>query len=140
MRKQLHNIYFYFVTLPDRLYPFACEIEGRLVRGRQSYERAVANAFETYGPGRFGYKLTLYRGAFHLVGSILFITLSAVLSKYFFGSDVALYVLLGTAICALLLQEFYLQPLSHQQRARKGATDVLTWVLPIMIYLVLFAG
>ena len=128
------------VSLPDRLYPFKCEIEGRFVRGRRSYEQAVKHAFETYGPGRFGYKLLLYRETFHFIGALLFIVSAGLISKDLFGSDIALYVLLGSAILALSVQEFYVHPRKYGQRTQKGIADWSVWVLPMLAYLVFFAS
>ena len=126
------------MTLPDRLYPFACKVGGRRVRGRRSYERAAARAFKRYGLGRLGYKLTLYRETFHFIGSVIFIMLATLLSKRLFGSEAALYVLLAAAIAALSFQEFYVHPKNYGQHARKGIIDWLTWVTPMVLYLLFF--
>ncbi len=130
--------YEYFITLPDRFYPFANEIEGQWVRGRRSYERAATRAYRKYGAGRLGYKLDLYRELFHFLGSIMFITLATFISHRFFGGDTALYVLFGAAIFALSYQEFYLHPRRYKQRFGKGLTDWLTWVTPMLAYIFLF--
>lgn len=134
-RQPFTSLYQAIVELPDRLYPFANKIEGRMVRGKRSYEHALSAAFTDYGPGRFGYKLLLYRETFHFLGAILFITSAGLVSKVFFGSDVALYVLLGAAIIALSFQEFYIQPKRYGQRTQKGVTDMFTWIIPMMAYL-----
>ncbi len=135
MRTSIQKTYAYFITLPDRLYPFASEIEGQWVRGRRSYEQALDRAIDAYGFGHLGYKLSLYREIFHLVGSILFIFLATLISKTFFGSDVALYILFFAAIAALSYQEFYLHPKRYGQHIKKGVVDWLTWVMPVVIYL-----
>lgn len=135
MRSAFKNTYGYLVTLPDRLYPFKSEIEGQFVRGRRSYEQAVEKALSVYGEGRLGYKLMLYREAFHFVGSILFITFATLVSRDLFGSDVALYVLLSAAILALAYQEFYVHPKTFGQHVRKGVTDYLVWVVPMLVYI-----
>ncbi|MES2006673.1 MAG: hypothetical protein V4436_01030 [Patescibacteria group bacterium] len=132
------EVYLYFITLPDRLYPFRNEIEGKLVRGQRSYEQAVKVALEKYGLGRLGYRLMFYRETFHFLGSILFIISATVISKNLFGSDAALYVLLLAAIVALAFQEFYVHPKSFGQRTQKGIADWLVWVAPMVIYLLLF--
>jgi len=138
--RSFKKTYGFFLTLPDRFYPFSCKVGGRWVRGRRSYERAAARAFKVYGLGRLGYKLTLYRETFHFIGSILFIMSATFLSKNFFGSEAALYVLLWTAIAALSFQEFYVHPKKYGQRAKKGVIDWLTWVVPIALYAFLFSG
>jgi hypothetical protein len=138
VKKVLSTTYFYFLTLPDRLYPFKREIEGQWVRGQRAYEAAVADALTRYGLGRLGYKLMFYREVFHLIGSIIFIVCATAISKDLFGSDVALYVLLGAAILALSYQEFYVHPKIYSQHARKGIADWLVWVAPMIAYITLF--
>lgn len=135
MRNLLKKIYEFTETIPDRLYPFACEIEGRWVRGRRSYLHALNHAFETYGPHRLGYKLTVYRAGFHFLGAILFIIFSALISKELLGSEIALYVLLGAAIIALYFQEFHSHPKRYGQSRQKGIVDWLTWVIPMLVYI-----
>ncbi|MBX9906514.1 hypothetical protein K2X96_01280 [Patescibacteria group bacterium] len=129
------NIYEFMETVPDRLYPFACEIEGRLVRGRRSYMQALDRAVEMYGPHHFGYKLIVYRTAFHFLGSVFFIVCAALISQKLLGSEMALYVLLGAAIIALFVQEFYSHPKRYGQSRQKGILDWLTWVIPMMVYI-----
>jgi hypothetical protein len=130
--------YQYLVTLPDRLYPFKNEVEGESVRGRRSYEQAVNRALERYGLGRLGYKLMLYRETFHFLGSLLFIIFATVVARDLFGSETALYVLLAAAVLALTFQEFYVHPRSYGQHTKKGITDWSVWVVPMVIYLLLF--
>lgn len=124
-------------SIPDRLYPFATEIEGHFVRGRVAYSKAVADAWEKYGPNHLGYKLMVYRGAFHLLGSILFIVCATIISNDLFNSEIALYVLMGAAIAALFFQEFYVHPVRYSQTRPKGISDWLTWVIPMMVYITL---
>ncbi len=135
MREKLKNLYLYCETIPDRLYPFKVEIEGQLVRGQQAYMKTLADAWEKYGAYNMGYKLTVYRGAFHFVGSLWFIVCAAVLSHRFLDSEIALYVLMGAAIAALFYQEFFIHPRQYNQKSRKGISDWLTWVIPMMVYL-----
>ncbi len=135
MRQLFSQIYEFIETIPDRLYPFANEIEGRWVRGRRSYLNALNNAFLTYGPQRLGYKLTFYRASFHLLGAVLFIIFATLLSQKLFGSDRALYVLMATAIVVLFIQEFHLHPKRYGQSRQKGVVDWLTWVIPMVTYL-----
>lgn len=137
MSNFLKKLYTFIETLPDRLYPFACEIEGKWVRGQQSYKNAMDQAFETYGPHRLGLRLTIYRGVFHFVGSILFIIFAALLSRELFGSEVALYVLMAAAIIALALQEFHTHPKRFKQPRIKGIFDWLTWIVPMVAYVLL---
>ena len=135
MRKLFSHTYAFFLTFPDRFYPFSCTVRGKQVRGMRSYEREVERALKRYGVGRLGYKLTLYREVFHLAGSILFIVLATWVGKVFLGSDLALYVLLYAAIIALTYQEFYYHPRRYKQHFGKGIADWVAWVIPMLIYL-----
>lgn len=137
MKSWLTKTYLYIESIPDRLYPFTSEIEGKLVRGHASYKKTVENAVEKYGPDRLGYTIQFYRGAWHFVGSVLFIVFSTLVSQKLFGSETALYVLLGAAIFALFFQEFYSHPRRFQQPRRKSITDWLTWVIPMVFYIYL---
>lgn len=137
MRKLFFQLYDFIETLPERLYPFRNEIEGQWVRGRRSYLNALNNAFETYGPQRLGYKLTFYRASFHFLGAVLFIVFATLLSQKFFGSDIALYVLMATAIVALFVQEFHFHPKRYSQSRKKGVIDWLTWVVPMVVYILI---
>lgn len=136
MKALFKKLYLYCESIPDRLYPFTSEIEGRFVRGRESYMQAVENAIEKYGPNRLGYKLQFYRGACHFIGSVLFIVFSTLISQKLFGSEIALYILLGTAIVALFIQEFFSHPSRFGQRRLKNFTDWLTWVVPMVLYVI----
>lgn len=138
MRKFLHKWHLYFETLPDRLYPFTEEIEGRWVRGKEAYMAVVAKAFQTHGQDKLGYRLILYRGTFHLIGAVAFMVGATIFSRHFFGSEVALYVLLGVAVFALTLQEFLLHPVRYKQSTSKGVFDWLSWVVPMLLYVTIF--
>lgn len=128
--------YKYLVTIPEHCYPFATKVQGRWVRGVKSYQLAVKHSYKLYGPGRLGYKLMLYRQTLHFIGSLLFITAAGLVSQDLFGSEIALYVLLGAAIIALSFQEFYLHPKLYKQRTRKGLIDWFTWVMPMVLYII----
>jgi hypothetical protein len=130
--------YSFVKTFPDRMYPFKVEIEGQFVRGRASYELAVSQAWEKFGPHHIGFKLTFYREVFHFVGAIVFIVLMTVLSHQFLNSETALYVLMGSAIAALFAQEFYYHPKYYSQPTIKGVSDWLSWVVPMIAYLFFF--
>lgn len=136
MKKLLKRFYLYCESIPDRLYPFTHEIEGKLVRGRESYHKAVEQAIEKFGPNSLGYKIQFYRGAWHFFGSVIFIIIATLISKELFGSDIAIYLLLGIAILFLFIQEFYSHPRRYKQPRRKCYTDWLTWVIPMVLYLI----
>lgn len=135
MKQRLKNFYTFIQTIPDRVYPFATEMEGRFVRGRESYKRALEESFSKYGPNHFGFKLTFYRGTFHLLGSIVFIVMATFISQRLFGSEMALYALMLMMIVGIFIQEFYWQPRQLGQLRYKGIVDTLTWVAPMVLYL-----
>jgi VIT1/CCC1 family predicted Fe2+/Mn2+ transporter len=137
MKETLKNAYAYAQTIPDRVYPFATEMEGKFVRGRESYKRALEESFLKYGPNHFGFKLTFYRGTFHLLGSIVFILMATFLSKQLLGGEMALYALMFMMIVGIFIQEFYWQPRQVGQLRYKGIVDTLTWVMPMLLYLTL---
>ena len=132
------SFYSFWVKLPNYFYPFSCLIDGKRVRGRRAYEEALARIQALRGPGSYGYALLAYRQVFHVIGAILFISLSAFISHRLFGSEVALYVLLVTAVLVITFQEFYLHPRYYEQHLPKSVSDWLAWVLPIGAYLFLF--
>jgi Na+/H+ antiporter NhaD/arsenite permease-like protein len=135
MRQVLKTSYFFFITLPDRLYPFRVEVEGQWVRGQRAYQEAVMEQVENLH--RLGYKLTLYREVFHFFGSVVFIALAAFLSHEFLGGDSALYALFVAAVVALAYQEFYVHPKMYDQHPQKGILDWSVWVAPMAVYLFL---
>ncbi len=126
--------YQFVVTIPDRIYPFAEEIEGQKVRFRRAYDHALARIQTERGYGSYGAWLITYRSVCHVVGAILFIGVSTFVSQQLFGSDVALYILLILASFALIFQEFYLQPQSHGQMKFHSAVDLMSWVVPFGVY------
>ncbi len=138
MGSQVKKTYSYIVSLPDRLYPFASEIEGELVRGRRSYEHARARAVQKHGEGRVGYWLGLYRQVCHFIGSVFVIFSVTLFSESLFGSDTAMYLLLGTAIAALGYQEFFMHPRDFGQHPHKSIADWLVWVIPMFVYIFFF--
>lgn len=134
MIKTLTKWYLFIHTIPDRLYPFASEVEGKFVRGRASYKKALEQSFEKYGLNHFGFKLTFYRSTFHLLGSVMAIMCATFLSQRLFGSEIALYILMAMLIGGIFFQEFYWQPRQLGQLRYKGIIDWLTWVTPVLIY------
>lgn len=128
------RLYQFIVTIPDRIYPFAEEIEGQKVRFRRAYDSALARIQAERGYGSYGAWLITYRGACHVVGALLFIGVSTLVSQQLFGSDVAFYVLLILASFALVFQEFVLQPKSHGQMKLHSVVDLMSWVVPFGVY------
>jgi len=134
MKKLLISFHHWLETIPDKLYPFKQEIEGKWVRGIRAYQKVLDDGIKVYGPGQTSYRIMIYRGTWHLVGSIIFLIGVTLLANDLFGSEVALYALMGAAIVALCLQEFLLHPKRYGQSTRKGIIDIVTWVTPMLIY------
>ena len=124
-KRESRGVYHFFVTLPDRLYPFRTEIRGKWVRGVRSYNLRLARAYKQYGRGHYGYALSLYRQAFHLAGALIFVAIGA-----FFASGFVLII----AIIGIGYQEFILQRRTYRQLWRKGIADWLVWSAPMGIY------
>lgn len=130
-------MYQFLVTLPDRFYPFAYKVRGKKIRGMAAYNHELERMVRMRGRGSFSYKLIAYRQVFHLIGATLFIFFATLISKHFFGTDVALYVLLLAAVAAITFQEFYLHPRRYHQHLPKGVIDWLAWVVPIGVFLLM---
>lgn len=134
----IKKAYLFVESIPDRLYPFASDIEGQIVRGRASYLEAVKRAKAKYGQNNLGLSLIFYRGIFHVIGAILFISAAGLISRDLFGSEVALYVLLAAAALSLFVQEFYWHPRRFQQMRHKSYIDWFGWVVPMLVYVMFF--
>lgn len=117
--------YHFFITLPDRLYPFRTEIRGKWVRGVRSYNLRLARAHKQYGRGHYGYALSLYRQAFHLAGSLALISIGTFLTSGF---------VLTLAVIGIGYQEFILQRRTYRQLWSKGVSDWLVWCVPMGVY------
>ncbi len=133
-KKKSRDLYHSLVTLPDRLYPFKTEVQGRWVRGIRSYNATFARYQRKYGSGHYGFKLDAYRQLFHLAGSIFFLIFAAYLSQALFGGPGALPAFLFIAVLFISFQEFYLHRRMYQQLWRKGIVDWLTWCVPMGVY------
>jgi hypothetical protein len=132
---RLTSAYHYLITVPDRCYPFRTEIEGQWVRGWRSYDQAVAQYRKrTNSTTGFGYRIDAYRQLFHLLGSFLIIIGATFISRNLFGSDTALFILLGLAFAFITYQEFSLQPRTYNQHWQKGLADWAVWLVPMGYY------
>jgi hypothetical protein len=127
--------YHFIVTLPDRLYPFSCYIDGQRVRWSRSYEYNLARIQERMGQGKYGFGLCVYRGVFHVLGAGILIVGGTWLSKLIWGNDAALPVLFLLAMAVITYQEFILQPRTYHQKLGKGITDWISWAAPLGLYL-----
>ena len=128
------GLYHALVVLPDRLYPFKTEVQGRWVRGVRSYDAVLAQYQQKYGIGRYGYKLGVYRQLFHLAGSILFLISAAYLSQSLLERSDAIYAFLAAAVLLISFQEFYLPRRMYQQLWKKIVVDWLAWCIPFGVY------
>ncbi len=137
-RRSISNhtgVYPFLVTIPDRLYPFRAEVEGKMVRGKKAYDLALLRARRKLGPGRLGYKVLAYRQACHLIGALMLIIVSTLVAQDVFGSAIALYTLLSLAMLGVTFQEFYLHPKYYGQLWKKSLADWAVWVSPIAFFI-----
>lgn len=130
--------YHFLVTFPDRLYPFATQINGERVRWTRSYEHRLTRIQNRLGVGRYGFRLSAYREVFHILGAGIIILFATFISKSIWGSDVALPVLFVLAMLAITYQEFVLQPRTYKQRLGKGIVDWVSWAAPLSLYFFYF--
>ncbi len=128
-------LYHFFVTFPDRVYPFSSYIDGERVRWRRSYEHSLAQMQEMLGTGRYGLRLGAYRELFHIIGAGIVIGGGTVISQFLVGSDRALPIVFILAMLVITYQEFVVQPRTYQQRIGKGITDWFSWGVPLAAYL-----
>ena len=133
-----HPLYHFLVTFPDRMYPFTTLIAGKRTRGLRAYEYRLSLIQKKLGRGRYGLRLSAYRGIFHILGAGMVIVLATVVSQTLWGSDVALPILFVLAMLVITYQEFVLQPRTYEQHLTKGIIDWLSWVAPLGLYLFLF--
>lgn len=130
----LRNLHLYLETIPDRLYPFAHKIEGKLVRGRRAYKEKLEQTIASKGVKHIDLHILIYRSVWHFIGALFLVLTITYINEWLFGTAVAFYTLIAIAIVALLLQEFLLHPRRYGQSFSKGVVDVCTWVIPIMLY------
>jgi hypothetical protein len=137
MKTQWSAPYHFIVTFPDRVYPFASMIDGQRVRWTRSYEHRLEELQKRIGKGRYGFRLCVYRGFFHVVGAGLVILLGALVTRYVWGSEAALPAVFLLAMGVITYQEFVLQPRTYEQRMSKGVVDWFSWMAPLGLYLFL---
>ena len=135
VRRWCLGLYNFCVAIPDRVYPFAEEIEGQKVRWHRAYQQALSRIQSERGYGYYGARLIAYRSVCHVLGAILFIVFATLVSRDLFGNEMALYILLVLASLALIVQEFYLQPRTFGQMKLHSTVDVLSWIVPFGLYI-----
>lgn len=132
---RIRRIYGYCVTIPDRLYPFSEEVNGKKVRWRSAYDQALARVQDENGYGTYGARLIAYRGVFHVVGAVLFIFFSVLVSRDLVGSDGSLYLLFAFVAAGILYGEFFVQPRMLGQKPFHAFIDWFSWIIPMVIYM-----
>lgn len=132
------DLYHFFLVIPEHLYPFKNEVEGKWVRGVRSYNLTLRRYRRKYGAGRLGFALMAYRSAFHMFGSVLVIIGATFLTRAFFGSDIALFALLFGLVFFISYQEFILHRRRYRQLWKKSIVDWFSWVMPIGVYFFFF--
>ncbi len=133
-RRKEHPLYYFFIVFPDRLYPFAETIRGKSVRGIRAYNHAAARYERKYGRGHFGVWINCYRTFFHIIGSVAIILVGGLVVRELFGTERALYIILGIVTALITYQEFYYHPRYYHQLFKKGILDWFAWVAPIGFY------
>ena len=129
-----HGVYHFVVTIPDRIYPFATTIGGTRVRWRRSYDVTRRRIERAFGPGRYGFKLGMWRQICHVIGAGLFIALATALSYLLWGSLAALPAMFAAAMLAITYQEFWYHPRHYDQLYSKSVIDWMSWGVPMMVY------
>jgi hypothetical protein len=128
------NVYSLIETLPNSLYPFQQEIEGQLVRGRDAYQNVVDSGIALYGENYTSLSIIIYRGAWHVLGSVVILLFLLHFGRRLFPTNVLLYSFVLALFIGLILQELVFHPSKYDQPIIKGVFDVLTWLAPVMIY------
>ena len=108
------------------------------MRWQRSYEHRLALIQRQLGVGRYGFRLSAYRGVFHIIGAGIIILGGTILSKTLWGSDAALPAVFVLSMLAITYQEFILQPRTYKQRFGKGLIDWISWATPLGLYFFYF--
>jgi len=135
--KRSVRIYHYFLTIPDRIYPFSSFIEGEKYRWRKSYEHTLAEVRAKIGENKYGLRLSAWREVCHVIGAGIFIGAATFISQSLFGSNAALPALFIAAVIAVTVQEFYIHPKHYGQDFGKSVVDWVSWVAPLGAYLLI---
>lgn len=126
------NVYSLIETLPNSLYPFQQEIEGQLVRGRDAYQNVVDSGIALYGENYTSLSIIVYRGVWHVAGSIVILLFLLHFGRRLFPTDVLLYSFVLALFIGLFLQELVFHPSRYDQSVTKGLIDLLTWLAPVI--------
>ena len=128
------NVYSLIETLPDSLYPFQQEIEGQLVRGRDAYQNVIDSGIALYGENYTSLPIIIYRGVWHVLGSIVILVFLLHFGRRLFPTNLLLYSFVLALLIGLILQELVFHPSKYDQPIIKGVFDLLTWLAPVIIY------
>lgn len=118
-------LYGFLLSIPERVFPFG---------GPAAYRALLAKDFARNGRGHYGAGLTLYREAFHLAGSIVFIGTAFTLARIL-GSRLVFLALSALLFAAITFQEAYLHPRFYDQPLYKGVLDWCAWMIPLALFL-----
>ena len=138
MWSALKKFYDYLITLPERLYPFSEVTEmGQKVSGERAYKFLAKKNIKLYDDAYSlkAPKLLLWRAVFHLGGSVFLVFIADIMFKSmsFFNG----FAFLVLVVVAVTVQEFYLHPHYYNQKPQKGIINFVTWMLPILLYILL---
>jgi len=124
--------YNFVLTIPNRLYIFPSEINGKKEYFLKSYNYTKNLCQEFIGSG-YCKEILIWRELFHFLAALFFIALAAGLEKLF-KSSTLVFIILGAVVLWITFQEFYLHPTFYDQKFVKGLVDWLVWIIPIAIY------
>lgn len=132
----MKKIYEYFITLPERLYPFTEVNEDKeALTGQNAYAFVVRTNRRLYDEVYTfkAPKIFVYREFFHLFGSLIAISITNFLITRF--SILNGVVFLAFVVYFISLQEFYIHPKYYKQTMLKSAIDWTVWIVPIVVYI-----
>jgi hypothetical protein len=81
----------------------------------------------------FPYKI--YRLIFHVIGSLVLISVSHIL--FIYASKWFPVIIFSFLVGWITYQEFYLHPRKYKQKVLIGVVDWLSWVSPFVVYLII---
>ncbi len=123
---QMYNC---ILRIPDLLWWLF--LHGEL--STHSYDVMTAFCLAQYGNPEYCWQIVAWRALIHLVVCLVFIFVFRLLSKKWYRKlSFYLCVLL---IVAVLIQEIVIHPLYYGQVWRKGVIDIVTWYVPLGVFL-----
>ncbi|OGI63497.1 hypothetical protein A2914_02675 [Candidatus Nomurabacteria bacterium RIFCSPLOWO2_01_FULL_41_21] len=114
------NIYEFFNTIADKLYPFG---------GQIAYDARIIECRINYGYEFYCKDLFYYREISHLLGAILAFGIYLLIKKYVSKRSAVISIICFTFY--LLFQELYLHPNFGGQLLFKSLTDLAVFLIPL---------